>query len=155
MPKGRDLSAGSARKQQGFSLVEVVSSLGIISFGLVALLGLLPVGLRVSRDSRDSTASAQITQYFSSLARQTPPDRLAGVVEPQVFYFDEQGVAVAAGSPEAFYQASLSLDVTQGTALPSENGYVNASLSTGRIHLKRMNGHDAGQTVAFHLAPLN
>lgn len=46
----------------GFSLVEVTIAIGIVSFALLSLLGLLPMGLIVLRDAADQTACAHIVQ---------------------------------------------------------------------------------------------
>ena len=44
----------------GFSLVEVVISVGIVSFCLLALLGLLSVGLQNNRDSGNEMDSVTV-----------------------------------------------------------------------------------------------
>ncbi len=142
---------GKWRRAGGFSLVEVVSSLGIISFGLIALLGLLPVGLQVSRDARESTAEAQINQYLTNLARQTAPAHWKDIVEPRVFTFDRQGLNVPENSDEVFYLASLSMEASTGTVLPSDSNYVSASLSTLRVTLKKSNGSGTARITALHL----
>ncbi len=46
----------------GFSLVEVVLALGVIAFAIVAILGIVPIGLRTSHDAQDDTRAAQIAQ---------------------------------------------------------------------------------------------
>lgn len=43
---------------RGFSLVEVVLALGLVSFCMLPLLGLLPMGLGTIRDSRNEAAAA-------------------------------------------------------------------------------------------------
>jgi type II secretory pathway pseudopilin PulG len=50
----------SSRGSQGFSLVEVVLALGIVTFVIVALIGLLPVGLRQASDSEKETRAVNI-----------------------------------------------------------------------------------------------
>ena len=46
----------------GFSLVEVVVALGVVSFAIIAILGLVPTGLQTSHSSQDETRAAQIAQ---------------------------------------------------------------------------------------------
>jgi type II secretory pathway pseudopilin PulG len=46
----------------GFSLVEVVLALGVVSFAIVAILGLIPTGLQTSHSSQDETRASQIAQ---------------------------------------------------------------------------------------------
>jgi uncharacterized protein (TIGR02598 family) len=132
---------------KGFSLVEVVSSLGIISFGLMALIGLLPVGMQASRDSRETTAEAQITQYVSNCVRQSASSSLSDWIEPHVFYFDRQGLCVEEGSADVFYRVTL----TQAGASGSVVG-ADSSLSTLQIHLHAINEPQTTRTIALHRA---
>lgn len=57
---------------RAFSLVEVVLALGVISFAIVAILGVFPLGLSTGRSAQDETRAPQIAQtIFASLASQT------------------------------------------------------------------------------------
>ncbi len=58
-------------RQQGFSLVEVTLSIGVIAFAFVALMGLLPTGLSVFREAMDTTVTAQIAQRITSELQET------------------------------------------------------------------------------------
>ncbi len=80
-------------KTSGFSLAEVTIAIGIISFGLTAILGILPVGMSTFRTAVDTSVSSQIVQRVSSEASQAEFSNLVGngVVEYAVEYFDEQG----------------------------------------------------------------
>src|SRR3954467_13083751 len=54
-----------------FSLVEVVLALGVISFAIVAILGVFPVGLSTGHSAQDETRAPQIAQMIlSSLTAQ-------------------------------------------------------------------------------------
>ena len=55
-----------------FSLVEVTLALGVMAFCLVALLGLLPVGMNSNRDALEQTAAASIASAVAVDLRQTP-----------------------------------------------------------------------------------
>jgi uncharacterized protein (TIGR02598 family) len=59
------------RRRNGFSLVEVTLALGLVSYALLGLLGLLTVGLTSSRDSSLETALSQIALHASSSYRET------------------------------------------------------------------------------------
>lgn len=48
----------------GFSLVEIVIALGIVSFALVAIFGLLPTGYKSAIESRRDTRSAFIAEHI-------------------------------------------------------------------------------------------
>ena len=70
----------------GFSLVEVMLALAIVSIGLIAILGLLPTGLRSARDAADNTISATVVQDVFSTIRSSPFTAvdLSGFPFPQV-----------------------------------------------------------------------
>lgn len=149
MSAGRGQCDNGCKLAAGFSLVEVVSSLGIVSFGLMALLGLLPVGLKAARSARESTAETQIVQYLSALARQTPRAELASLAAPREFSFDRQGVAISEGDLDIFYTATLTVETAGGTVLPAAENYTSASLATFRIHLKKRSGGEE-RIVSLH-----
>lgn len=61
------------RQKAAFSLVEVVIALGVIGFAIVAILGVLPVGLKTAHSAQDQTRAGQIAQdILSSLASEAP-----------------------------------------------------------------------------------
>ncbi len=68
----RTLRAHSGgRSRTGFSLIEVVLALGVIAFAVVAMLGVLPVGLSTGHDAQNETRAAQIAQdIITSMASQ-------------------------------------------------------------------------------------
>ncbi len=53
---GRKSSAATG----AFSLVEVVLAMGIVSFGLIVLLGLLPAGFKSNRDSTEESQAINL-----------------------------------------------------------------------------------------------
>jgi len=59
-------------RREGFSLVEVVIALGITSFVIIAIIGLLSVGLQTSRESAEDTNLALMTQTTTALLRSRP-----------------------------------------------------------------------------------
>jgi uncharacterized protein (TIGR02598 family) len=83
----------------GFTLVEVMLALAIVSIGLIAILGLLPTGLRSARDAADNTLSATIIQDVFSNIRSQPfgsvdlgngPLNL-NVTGSQILFYDSSG----------------------------------------------------------------
>lgn len=87
---------------RGFSLIEVVLALGIISVAFVPLMGLLPTGMASFRSSMDRGATVRITERLGNEARQSDFDSVGS--NPADRYFDEQGNEVTASS-QAIYQA--------------------------------------------------
>ncbi len=45
----------SRRSDRGFTMIEIAIALGVIGFALVAIIGILPMGLDVQRDNRSET----------------------------------------------------------------------------------------------------
>jgi uncharacterized protein (TIGR02598 family) len=52
--------------RDGFSLIEVVLALGVISFALVAILGVFPAGLAANRTSISDTRAAQLANAITA-----------------------------------------------------------------------------------------
>jgi type II secretory pathway pseudopilin PulG len=90
-----------------FSLVEVVLALGVISFAIVAILGVFPIGLSTSHSAQDETRAPQIAQtIFATLAGQT-----FGTISLKLYNAD--GTA----------NGSVDMDLTQQTGTdPNLNG---------------------------------
>ena len=74
-------------------------AIGIVAFAFVALLGLLPTGLQVFRESIDSANEMWITQNLNSMVQVTPWDKIEDL-EKFTFYFDEEGRMTDRVSPE-------------------------------------------------------
>lgn len=59
----------TGKLRDAFSLIEVTMALGIASFGLLAIGGLLPVGLGSMKDSRDEAAAAKCLEQMAIAIR--------------------------------------------------------------------------------------
>src|SRR5271154_7452383 len=57
------------RKQSAFTMVEIAISLAIIGIALVAIIGVLPLGMNVQRDNREATVINQDATYFIEAIR--------------------------------------------------------------------------------------
>ena len=62
----------SLPNSRGFSLVEVVIAIGILSFCLLAIFGLLPVGLSSNKASVEQSGAANIATAIVADLRATP-----------------------------------------------------------------------------------
>jgi len=58
----------------GFTLVEVVLAIAVISIGIIAILGLLPNALQSGRDAADNTLAATVAQDTFNILRSYPFD---------------------------------------------------------------------------------
>ena len=104
---GRRFLSGALRGESAFSLVEVVLAIGLFSFALLALVGLLTVGLKGSRESGDDTILSLCTETTQALVRAEGFSRVLtnalyapGNTTPD-FFFDSGGILLtdSAGAP--------------------------------------------------------
>lgn len=63
---------GTPANRGGFSLVEVTLALGVASVCLIAIFGLLPVGLRTNQDAAQEVAAGDILGTVMADLRATP-----------------------------------------------------------------------------------
>jgi uncharacterized protein (TIGR02598 family) len=96
-------TSGKSTKRGGFSLVEATLSIGLLSFGFLALAPLLAVGIKSSRYARDDRASAQIAQTLIEEAKQ-------GTLTTGSVYLDDQGNACS--PKQAAFSATTALATT-------------------------------------------
>ena len=59
----------SRRGSAGFTLLEIAVSLAVIGFAIVAVIGVLPTGLNIQRDTRERTVVLQDAAYFLEAIR--------------------------------------------------------------------------------------
>ena len=71
----------------GFTLVESVMAIGIVSFAMLSILGLIPVGLGTFRNAMNLTVETTIVQAVSGDLLRTDYTNLAATN----FYFDQEG----------------------------------------------------------------
>jgi hypothetical protein len=121
----------------GFSIIEVVLAMGIASFALVSVVGLLPLGLGMARESRDESGAVNLVSSMVS-------DRLA----------TSSTSASLSYSLPALNSAALALSGTFGTG---ENGeFTGADLTKARYRVvysltPPATGHPAPWTAWFRV----
>ncbi|HET6409009.1 MAG TPA: prepilin-type N-terminal cleavage/methylation domain-containing protein [Chthoniobacteraceae bacterium] len=76
-------------KRSGFSLTEIVFAIAIIATAMIAVLGLLPVGLNASREAADSTVVATVLEDLSNRIKGQPLRR--GPVTFSPAFYDAAG----------------------------------------------------------------
>ncbi len=105
-------------RRNGFSLVEIIIALAVVSFGLIAVVGLIPQGIQSARDAADNTLAATIVQdtlnavRAQALASWPPP---AGT---QSYYYD------AAGTNEFSSAGTLTVYQVQLTTVQTIPNYL-------------------------------
>ncbi len=125
----------------GFTLVEVTIAIGIISFALLGLIGLLPAGLGALRDSVEQSMNAQIVRRISgdlvvrSFASRTDFSSFSGAT----LFFDEEAQLLA-GSAGARYRAVVAVrdPSLPGVDSPTDKASLSTSLKRLGISISRV-----------------
>jgi|694.fasta_scaffold142801_2 uncharacterized protein (TIGR02598 family) len=116
--------------RRGFSLVEVAVALGLMSFVIVGLLGLIPIGLNTIGDAKNDSLRAEIIKSVANTAQQTDFS-LLGTLDGTKYQFDNYGMLSSTG---AIYEAVLKI------------GPVSVPSSTSPVTLPGL----ASVTIAIH-----
>ena len=125
--------------QRGFSLIEVVIAIGICSFCMIAMLGLLPVALKSVQTTTQQTAAATILKSISMDLRSTvsgsnlspslgiplPAWNTQNVATNKTLYFDENGT---------LYSSSSSANVRYAATLMLSNSNVFVTIAQIRVY---------------------
>jgi uncharacterized protein (TIGR02598 family) len=133
------ICAGRIRKNKGFTLVEVTIAIGVVAFGFIASLGLLPKGLTTFRSAMDNSVGAQIAQRVLNDSQQQDFDSLiANGSTNAVRYFDDQGNELTvANKARAIYHANTRVLID--TTMPG--GTVNSNIVTVTIQVANNPGN--------------
>jgi uncharacterized protein (TIGR02598 family) len=98
---------------EGASLIEVVIAIGLISFAMVPLLGLMPGGMNMYRSASDDIAlgliKKDLTATFRNIGFSTV--KLIGPNSTNFFY-SGNGEPVESADPFAIYEAKLTQNDT-------------------------------------------
>lgn len=129
MPRGP-----TSRPRQGFSLIEVTLALGIVSFAMVTLLGLIPVGLKSFQSAMRVTVESQIVRAVVTDINLKDYSTL-GFTE---YFFDVEGTPEQTSS-KPVYTASLSFQSgVEGMALDASSVRVATIDITSTVNPKRV-----------------
>jgi uncharacterized protein (TIGR02598 family) len=126
------------RRQDGFSLIEMVLAIGVIAFAFLSLLALLPAGMSNFRDSNDRSIGTWINQQIVGELQQTDPGSLPSGNNAQVRYFDVDGGEVktaGGGIPNGtIYQVHARVSTS-----PTLPGAVNANENLAMVTVQIAN----------------
>ncbi len=73
-----------------FTLVETVLAIGVVSFAMISILGLIPVGLTTFRSAINVSVESSIANALAGEAQRSDFSNLPD--ETSIYYFDEQGI---------------------------------------------------------------
>jgi len=104
--------------RSGFTLVEVTLSLGIASFAMVAIYGLLPVGINNNQAAFSQSAAASIASGIVSDLRVSGTSNISKVFG---FNIPQGGSSQSIGPQTLYFDESLSVSGSVGSA-PLKSG---------------------------------
>jgi uncharacterized protein (TIGR02598 family) len=119
----------------GFSLVEVTLALGIATFCLIALFGLLPLGVQTNQSSISQTAAASVLLSVVADLRATPKTDLMSQQfaitfgTAKILYFDGEGRAVASTDASATPRCRVTTAFPPSPAGPFAPTFVSLKVS--------------------------
>lgn len=127
--------------EQAFTMVEVALALGVIAFAMVAIIGVLPTGLRVQKDNREKTTVHIDGTYFVEAIRSGARglDDLTNYVDKVFVYVDQfKNGRTTTVTNEYNYTNALNR-LTDGASIvgllstPKFLPYARNTLSTNRV----------------------
>jgi type II secretory pathway pseudopilin PulG len=124
-------------QERGFTMVEIALSLGIIAFALVAIIGVLPSGMKVQRENREDTVINQDGLFLLEAIRSGSKgmDDLTNYVE---------SISIRRGTQVTTYTNNVR---NPGAAIPLTNAqHIISLLSTPKIE-RLPNGNFVQNTV--------
>jgi len=134
LPHSRGFADRISRIQNSsaFSLVEVTLSIGIVAFGLIAILGLLPSGLQSFRGSIGRTVAAQVAQAIISETKQADFTSLTNGITYS--NYTQEGI-LAKTATDTIFTAEIS--VTNQSSVPGTGTtrFINRSLALVKVRV--------------------
>jgi len=132
------------RPHAAFSLVEVTVALGIVTFAVVAVLGVIPTGMNTLRDATRDNVEAQIVR---TVAGQLNAGTFTGLNTN--VYYDVDGVATADANLAVF-----TVSASNQTTAPSYPGSSNLKNLTNFLKTVRL-GIKIGATTKTNFYSLS
>jgi uncharacterized protein (TIGR02598 family) len=121
----------------GFSLVECVLAIGVVSFAFVSILAMIPMGMTAFRQAVDTTVGSQIVHRLINEAQQTDYSTLVATPTTER-YFDDQGNEVQTIADSIY---TVDVTVTAPTTLPNTATPDSTNLATVVVRFANNPGH--------------
>ncbi len=145
------LSTKKMRNKPGpaaFSLVEVVLALGVVSFGLISLMGLLTVGLKTFHEAMGATTKAEIAQRLANQLQLASYSAISTNTTASYYYFTEEGLATNASG--GIYSARI--DPPTKFTVPGGDSTAAANTLKVVIYIWSKNSPQATNAVPIQIA---
>lgn len=121
------------RPSPGFSLVEITLALGVASFCLIALFGLLSVGIQTNQSATSQTASTNIlSAVFADMGatpKTTTTSAQFGITfgTAKTLYFDSEGTSTTAPTLTSRYQLNVTFPTSPSGSLSPTFAYLRVT----------------------------
>ena len=131
-----------SRSVKAFSLIEVLVAIGIVSFAVVAIVGMLPIALNTAKDSMLETDAAVIAQrVFAELQASTGTNRPVSINahgDTMEVDLSSDGTNFLAFGDACEARSSPTSEAPITDTEVSFLGVVSVSTNTGIFHLSRV-----------------
>lgn len=136
-----------AGANRGFTMVEIAIALGVIVFALVAIIGVLPLGLNVQQENREETIINQEGAYFIEAIRggQHGLDRLTNYVDSVTIAQLLPPGPTVIHTNSAAYRPAKSI----GPNLFMDGSMTNGEAIIARLSTPKVNGFRTNQVTAL------
>ncbi len=141
------------REGDGFSLIEVALAVAVISFALVAILGLMPVGLKSAAEAGDATRTSMLEANAEADIRATvsPTDFTSATARTVTRYYDQQGILLTSATG-AFYRVDATIGNTWTTPLANvDEAYLRPVSAVVRWPVDSSGNPASSNTTSFTL----
>lgn len=115
----------SRKGRGGFSLIEIAIALGVISAGMIPLLGLMSVGFSTMKESQSQMQSSIIAQEIIGDAQTAAFDSL----ETRQYYMDLEGREVAPGDAAFIVDVTVEKGPTSGIVRSQNAARIEVAVS--------------------------
>ena len=112
---------------RAFTLVEVVLALGVVSFGIISMLGLLTVGLKTFHDAMSQTTETEIAQQMANQLQLATFSTISSQSASTNYCFTQEGVLTNAAN--AVYFAKINAP----SVLTVPGGSASSTLTTNTL----------------------
>ena len=126
-------------KNSAFSLVEVTLALGVAAFCLIAVFGLIPVGVQTNRNATSQTAATNIVaighrRSASHANREHPLQRSLALhlATNAILYFDGAGQATTSPTANSRYQLNMTWGGSSALTICRSQGYLASHGYSGK-----------------------
>ena len=156
------MSGNKSASRHGFSLIEIVITIGILATVLISLVGILPVGIQSAEDAANKTVLSVILEDVHN--RLEGHLMQPGEVSASPFFYDRQGLYLDSESDEKLqrdrlYRADVRLvNIVDDPRLKHTSGLIAAKVDVwwpiDPLSGKPFRQGKPQESITFYLTPL-